>query len=208
MSENNDVPPVPKLRNKISKEIEALTSSQGTEVLAAATKGNTLVVFFMVNGTDVVRVHERHVRVSNASGKISKSQAERIVKFLYSQIVSDKKLMEVTQERAAISQGLLASNPYGITANDISIHGMSAKELCGREARSVGKRNAALTQVAKIMDIEVTPELIVATLHRSCPQTRNKPMPVAVRPNPTPAKTVVWPAVAAGGAAIAQAALN
>ncbi|MDX1923322.1 MAG: hypothetical protein SFW65_09365 [Alphaproteobacteria bacterium] len=206
MSENNDVPPVPKLRNKISKEIETLTSATDTEVLAAATKGNTLVVFFMVNGTDVVRVHERHVRVSNASGKISKAQAERIVKFLYAQVVSDKKLMEVTEERAAISQGLLASNPYGITANDISIHGMSAKELCGREARTIGGRNAALIEVAKIMDIEVTPELIVATLHRSCPQTRGKPMPAAVQTKAKPPQ--IWPAVATGAAAITQPTFN
>jgi hypothetical protein len=54
MSEHNDIPPVPKLRTKISKEIEALTSSTDNEVLAAATKDDTQVVFFMPRGTEVL----------------------------------------------------------------------------------------------------------------------------------------------------------
>jgi hypothetical protein len=121
--------------------------------------------------------------------------------------------MEMSEGQAASAQGLLASNPYGITANDISIHGASAQELCGREARTIGGRSAALVEVAKIMDIDVTPELVIATLHRSCPQTRGKPLPdflstkAPALPRAKPA--LVWP-VAAGtsGAAVTAHALN
>lgn len=187
---DDDVPPHVKLRNKISKEIQSLTSDRDYQILAVATKDDTLVVFFMPNGTDIVRVHERHVRASRASNKISKAQALRMVTFLYNQVVSDKGMMEVTDGKIAVSQSVLASNPYGITANDISMRGMSAQELCGREAKTIGNLSGAMAHISKALGIELSAGVVATTIQQNCQKS--------IRP------TVVWPAVATGGSAIAQ----
>ncbi|MBY0428347.1 MAG: hypothetical protein K2Q32_03920 [Alphaproteobacteria bacterium] len=206
MSENNDVPPHVKLRNKISKEIEVLTSTRENQILGVAIKEDTLMVFFMPNGTDIVRVHERHVRASRASNKISKPQALRMVTFLYNQVVSDKGMMEINDGKIAVSQAVLASNPYGITANDITMRGMSAQELCGREAKTIGNLSDAMAHIANALDIELTAQLVTATLEHNCPKTQRPQIAAPITTNPSTTRpTVIWPAAStSGGTAISQ----
>ncbi len=197
MSEDNDVPPHAKLRDELSKQVRAISTFPKFNVHGAAIKDQTLVVFYVYE-EDAATVRKREWNVK-PSQDISPEKANQILIALYNQIRGDLKMMEIEEEKAALSQAVLASNPYGITANDVAVHGLSARELCGRRAENNVSLGAILHQVATMMDIDVTPDMVVEILQNNCPHAR-----AATAKAPTTTRPVIWPAVATGAAAISQ----
>lgn len=168
--EEDICPPHVRLRNTISAEIRGLTEDPEKKVLGVAIKGNTLVVFFSPldyflrpdktgKDKDVVPIQSREWSI--LPGDImGDNQARKARATLYNQVHSDCRLIHLQDGKAAICEELLASNPYGITANDITLHGSSVVELCARKAHSTSLVAAAFLETVTLMGLTSSAELV------------------------------------------------
>lgn len=156
--------PLPHIRyrQKASKILSAFVDNINNHILAVANTGSELVVCFSSNAASGAPVQKFEI---SPLDRVARQHVGKVLDFLYGQVCFDRNLMEMPLDmKVAASAALLQNNRFNITANHITQRGMTAQELCGREA--VMPVSSQIAQIGAMLGVEIDAHAIVATLER------------------------------------------